>query len=311
MERLTTRRDSRLRLARALGIGATVVVAATALAADAGAATPTNRPIGTSGSVAALSGSSMEVQNPFSGQTTVSWTSSTTFSKTVNESVSSLAAGDCIVVTGTPSKTSKTTIAARSVNVTMPSSTGACTGTEVRGGGPNAVAPDGGFRTGTGGGEFFGTGGGGTRPTFPKGAGPGNFRRLAGSIAFASGKVTTVSGSTITVSGFVITPGTAPGSKSSKSTRSSKNTKITPPKTETLKITTSGSTPVSATQQAASTDLAVGDCVSAVGPASSNGSVTATTVHITSTGGGSCMGGFARFGGGGAFFGAGPGGGGA
>jgi hypothetical protein len=310
MGRLTTRRNGRLRLARASGIGAIVVVAATALAANAGAATPTNLPIGASGSVAALSGSSMEVQNPSSGQTTVSWTSSTTFSKTVNESVSSLAAGDCIVVTGTPSKNSKTTIAARSINVTMPSSTGACSGAEVRGGVPNAV-PGGGFRTRTGGGGFFGTSGGGTRPTFPKGAGPGNFRRLAGSIAFASGKVTTVSGSTITVSGFLITPGAAPDHKSSKSTKSSKNTRPTPPKTETLKVTTSGSTPVSATQQAASTDLAVGDCVTAIGPASSNGSVTATNVHITSTGGGSCMGGFARFGGGGAFFGPGPGGGGA
>jgi hypothetical protein len=172
------------------------------------------------------------------------------------------------------------------------------------------VAPGGGFRPGSGGG-FFGTGGGGTRPTFPKGAGSGNFRRLAGSFAFASGKVTTIDDSTITVSGVLVTPGAAPGPRSTKSTKSSKNTKSTPPKNETLKITTSGSTPVSATQQAASSDLAVGDCVSAVGPASSNGSVTATSVHITSTGGGSCMGGFARFGGGGAFFGPAPGGGGA
>jgi hypothetical protein len=47
--------------------------------------------------------------------------------------------------------------------------------------------------------------------------------------------------------------------------------------------------------------------VSAFGPAASNGAVTATTVRITSTGGGSCTG-VGRFGGGpGGFFGAGPG----
>jgi hypothetical protein len=38
--------------------------------------------------------------------------------------------------------------------------------------------------------------------------------------------------------------------------------------------------------------------VVAVGPAASNGSVTADSVRITSTNGGSCTGGFARFGGG-------------
>ena len=73
-------------------------------------------------------------------------------------------------------------------------------------------------------------------------------------------------------------------------------------------MTTSGSTTVTATQAAAATDLAVGDCVSAFGPAASNGAVSASTVRITSTGGTSCTGGFGGFGGGG--FGGGGGGGG-
>ena len=47
-----------------------------------------NAPVGASGSVAALGASSMEVQNASSGQTTVSWTSTTQFSKTVSEAVS-------------------------------------------------------------------------------------------------------------------------------------------------------------------------------------------------------------------------------
>jgi hypothetical protein len=51
--------------------------------------------------------------------------------------------------------------------------------------------------------------------------------------------------------------------------------------------------------------------VVAVGPAASNGSVTADSVRISSTGSSSCTGGFARFGGGGGptVFGGVPGGG--
>ena len=66
---------------------------------------------------------------------------------------------------------------------------------------------------------------------------------------------------------------------------------------------------MSATQTAASTDLAVGDCVSAFGPAATNGAVTATTVRITATSG-TCSSGFGRFGGGGGGGFGGPGGGG-
>jgi hypothetical protein len=120
----------------------------------------------------------------------------------------------------------------------------------------------------------------------------------------ASGKVTAVNGSTLTISGISISPRsfTAPGKSSSE------NKQPVKPKTETLKVTTSASTPVNTTQSVTSGALAVGDCVSAFGPAATNGSVTASTVRITSTGGGSCTAGFP--GGGGTFFG-GPGGGGA
>ncbi len=44
----------------------------------------------------------------------------TTFTQTVTETVSSLAVGDCVTVTGTPSKKSKTTIAARSITIQPP-----------------------------------------------------------------------------------------------------------------------------------------------------------------------------------------------
>ena len=128
MQTLTSRSTSRRRWARFLGTGATALVAATTIGSVAGAATtPTSAPGVANGSVAALQASSMEVQNPSTGQTTVNWTTTTQFSKTVSESVSSLAAGDCVTVTGTPSKSSKTTIAARSITVRSPSSTGSCT----------------------------------------------------------------------------------------------------------------------------------------------------------------------------------------
>jgi hypothetical protein len=252
----------------------------------------------------------MEVQNANSGQTTVSWTSTTQFSKTVTEAVSALA-GECVTVTGTQSKKSKTSIAARSITVTSATSSGSCAGFGTRnrsgangtaGGGPQGGFP---FRGGNGRPGFGGSNaeGGGSFPRGGTGNGSSNFRKQLASIALASGKVKSVKGSTLTVSGFSLSPGqftrgTAPSS-------SSKTKKPTTPKTQTLTITTSKSTTVSATQSAAATDLAVGDCVSAFGPAASNGAVTANTVRITSTGGASCTAGFGRFGGGagGGFFG--------
>jgi len=305
MQTLTSRSSTRRRWARFLGTGATALVAATTIGSVAGAATtPTNAPAGASGSVAALQVSSMEVQNPNTGQTTVSWTTSTQFSKTVTESVGTLAAGDCVTVTGMPSKTSKTTIAARSITVLSPSATGSCSvGAQGRGTSAGGVfGGPGGFnfrRGGTG-----GSGTSGTRPSFPAGAA----RRFSGlaAIAIASGKVTGVSGSTVSVTGFDISPGSFARPTAADSSKSSKSSKPVAPKTESLKLTTSGATTVTATQSAAATDLAVGDCVTAFGPAATNGAVSATTVRITSTGGATCTSGF----GGGFFRGGGPGGGG-
>ena len=298
MQALTKPSSNRRRFTRLAGTGATALLAATAVASTAAAATTPARPIGVSGSVASLSGSSMEVQNASTGQTTVNWSTTTTFSKTVTETVSALAAGNCVTVSGTPSKNSKTTIAARSITVSTASSSGSCTpgdrtGTAAGAAGAGGGFPGGGFRR-AGGTGASGSAQGGTRPSFGGGS---NFRKGLANLAIASGKVTAVSGSTVTVSGISISPGLfARGATNS----SSKTKKPTAPKTktETLMITTSSTTTVSATQTAASTDLAVGDCVSAFGPAATNGSVTAGTVRITATSG-TCSGGFGGFGGGG------------
>jgi Domain of unknown function (DUF5666) len=292
MQTPTNRRSNRGRWARCLGGGATVLVTLAAASTAAGGATTSNRPAGASGSVAALSSSSMEVQNPTSGQTTVSWTSTTAFSKTVSEAVGSLAVGDCVSATGTASKKSKTTIAARSVTVTTPSSSGSCARLGQRfGAGGTSGATSRGFapRSGGGfpGGGFEGGGPSGSRPNFPgAGSGSSNFRKELASLSTASGKVTAVHGTTVTISGTKFSFGSlvARGSTSSKTTSKKPPT----PKPEKLTITTSKSTTVSATQSATSSDLAVGDCVSAFGPAASTGAVTASTVRITSTGGRSC-----------------------
>ena len=205
METPTSRSTSRRRWARIPGHRAPPrSLAATAVASSAGAAATPNAPIGATGSVAASAHSSMEVQNASSGQTTVNWTPTTQFSKTVTESVSSLATGDCVTATGTASKKSKTTIAAR--NITRD---GGHLQRPVRRGRRTHLRQWRAWRRlphgGAGGGGFFRGGGsrrsGGHVPASRAERRSSNFRKPFASIAIASGKVTAVNGSTITCLG--------------------------------------------------------------------------------------------------------------
>jgi hypothetical protein len=268
------------------------------VAGVAGAATQTTTSArhlgpGTAGSVAAISGTSMEVQSAATGQTTVDWTSSTTFTQTATVSKSSVTAGDCVTVTGT---SSKKTITAKTVAISTPSSSGTCTDTE----GPAGFAgePGGGSTTfrppsGAGGTVHRGTfpGGSKTHRTFPG----------AGDLGFASGKVTAVGSKTLTISGFSSASiAKSDGKSAKKSTKSSSKSKgVTDPKTTTVHVDVGSSTTYSETETATATNLAVGDCVTASGTTASNGTVSASTIRITSTGGSSCTGGFTEIGGGG------------
>ncbi len=131
METPTPRRTPSRSWARIVGTGAAALLAAGTVAATAGtagAASSPTAPSGAIGSVAALSGTSMEVQNASTGQTTVNWTTTTTFSKAATESVGAITVGDCVTATGSASKKSKTTIAARSITLSTPSSSGTCGG---------------------------------------------------------------------------------------------------------------------------------------------------------------------------------------
>ncbi len=280
-----------LTVALALGVTTVADAASTSSGSSASRSFP-----GASGSVAAITGTSMEVQNQLSGQVTVNWTTSTTFSQMVDVSASSVAVGDCLTVTGSTSKKSKA-VKATTVTVSQPTS-GQCSGglggfAGSGSGGP----PSGGNLAGGGsggppsGGSFPGGGSGGppSGANLP-GGGSGRPRSLS-NVGFASGKVTAVNSGSLTISGFSSASLSAP-KKNAKGTRPTV-------KTSTVKVTISSSTTYKESQGAASTALAVGDCVTAAGSNDSTGTVTASSVQITSTGSASCTSGFGGFGGGG------------
>ncbi len=259
-----------------------------------------------SGTVAALTGTSMEVQNPSTGQVTVSWTPTTSFTEILISSASDVAAGDCVTVTGTPAFGAGISgpLSAMSVSVTPPPSSGSCT--SAGGFGGAFISGRGGFRSGTGGGAARANGG--TSPnggTFPSGgAGPSVIRNFS----FASGKVTAVSAGGFTVEGILRSGAfrrAAPSGSGSKST----TTTTTTPKATSIDVTTSSTTTYSEITNAAASNLAVGKCVTARGPADQTGAITATAIDIRSPGPNGCTAGFRGFGGGGAGGGASPAGG--
>ena len=133
-----------------------------------------------SGTVAAVAGNTMQVQNPQVGQVAVTWTSSTKFSHQVATTLAAVKAGDCITAMA-PAGTSfnATSFTASSLVV----SSGACTiGTGPRPSGFPSGRPSG-------------------RPSgFPSGARPSGFPSGRGRLgAIASGKVTSISGGTLTI----------------------------------------------------------------------------------------------------------------
>ena len=280
----TSKRPIRRATVRAAGTIALGSVLALGLVAVAGAATGPSSPPGggrfgpaTFGSVAALSAatSSMEVQNQSTGQTTVDWTQSTTFSQIASVPAGSVAVGDCVTISG---RQANKMLTAQTVSISQAPSGGSCSG---------------GFQRGTGGpgggpGQFFRNRRPGTGP-------PGSFRRPGNfaNFGFASGQVTNVTSSTLTLSGFSSLNAAKPPAKSG----STKPTRPTPPTVGTVRVNLASSTTYSQTQSASASSLAVGDCITAAGPSASNGTVTASTIRITATGGQSCT-----FGGGGQFF---------
>jgi hypothetical protein len=201
-------------------------------------AAPPVGPRGASGAVAALSGSTLQVQNARTGQVTVTFTPSTSFTRTVAAAAADLAVGDCALAVGASAPTSSPAVPA-----------GPVTATSVM------ISP----ATADGGCPAGGPGGPG-RGARPAGGGRG---------ARAAGKITSISGS-----GFVL--------QTSNVTRA---------------VTTTQATTFSKTVATDHSALAVGQCVTTVGPSGDTGTVAASSISIRQPGPQGCQGGFSGPGG--------------
>jgi hypothetical protein len=250
------------------GAGTTATPAATVASSAAPSSSPAPTGTraafpGTVGTAAAVSGSSLEVQNPTSGQVTVTFSATTAFTETVTVTSKNLTVGSCVTVVGQPSATGTATrsVTATSVTISAPVK-GNCT----------AAGGFGGF-------GGFGRGGGTSspRPSFsprprPSGTG-GAFGR--GAFGGANGKVTSVSASGFVVQGRNPTAGT--------------DTSIT--------VTTTATTKYVKTVTAGPSALKVGQCITAVGTANSIGAVAARSIRISQPGPSGCVSGFGGRGG--------------
>lgn len=209
---------------------------------------------GTSGTIASVTGTTLEVQNPTTGQTTVTYSSSTVLTKTVASTVSALVTGVCVNALGTPTATGSSTstsffgrpVTASTVTVSQPVN-GSCT----------AAA-------GFGGRRFPGRAGGGGpangatgRSRFP---GAANF-------ATASGRVTAVAN------------GVAEVSATNRATGSAVS----------IPLTLTSSTTYLQNTTATATDLVVGQCARAVGTMNSIGAVAATRISISAPTANGCV----------------------
>jgi Domain of unknown function (DUF5666) len=260
------------------GLG--VVLAATACGGSGGTATSTPPAASSSpgptptstqaafpgviGTAAAVSGSSLEVQNPTSGQVTVTFTSATPITDTVSVTSKDLTVGSCVTVVGQPSTggSASRTVTATSVTISTPVK-GSCTGA-------------GGFGFGSGGGFPRGTFSPNPsfsprpRPTGSRGA-FGGFGGFGG----ANGKVTSLSGTGFVVQGR----NTAAGTDASTTVTTTATTKY-------LKVVI-----------VHPSALKVGQCITAIGTPNSIGAVAARSIRISQPGPNGCVTGFGRRGG--------------
>jgi hypothetical protein len=240
---------------------------------------------GTSGTIAAINGTALEVQNPRTGQTTVTYTTTTTFQQTVAASQADVTAGACISAIGKPTSASSSTqrfgvpVTATTVIVSQPTS-GSCSagaGGFRGGGGAAGAGPPAGAPGGTPGG-----------PSGEQPGGSGRFPgRAAGQFAAASGLVAAVNGSQATVN------------EMSRATNQSTS----------VVVTLTSSTTYTQRTAAAPSDLAVGKCAQAVGTADTTGAVTARSITVSTPGANGCSGRFGAGGFGGGAPGSGAGGG--
>jgi hypothetical protein len=224
----------------------------------------TGRGPAASGEIAAVAGTTMQVQSQQNGQVAVTWTATTRFTQQATLAASSIKAGDCVTIIGASGTATDATAFTAATVAVRTATNGSCTG------------------------NF---GGGGSRPSggaFPSGGTPpsggsvpsGGASRSGGaggtgrvSTAIASGSVVSVSGSTVVVAARDFTGGSS-ATTTNKTVTLAATTKITGEKTATAAA------------------VKVGLCATAQGKADSSGTVTATSVSLTDAVNGACTAGF-------------------
>ena len=258
------------------GSSATVAgTAAASPAAQAGSPAPTPSQAafpGVVGTAAAVSGSSLEVQNPTSGQVTVTFTATTPIIETVTATAKDVTVGSCVTVVGKPSAAGSSTgpVTATTVTISAPVK-GNCAGVAGFGGG--------GFGRGGGG----ASGGATPRPSFSPRARPTGSRGAFGNGAFggANGKVTSVSATGFVVQARDRTAGTAD----------------TPGTDISVTVITNSASKYLKTVAAKPSALKVGQCITALGTANSIGAVAARSIRVSQPGPSGCVSGFGGRGG--------------
>jgi hypothetical protein len=239
---------------------------------------------GVNGLIAAVNGSTMQVQTR-TDQTAVTWSDTTAFTKVATAALTDVTVGSCVTVlepassstaTGSSGAAPATQVTAASVDVRA-ATNGECAGgfggagaAGGPGGAPGAGAtPPAGAPTGS-------------ATTGPGGRNPGDFGRRA-----VGGLVTAVSGDTITVQETMRARGN--GTASSTATAS--------PTSVTVSVTTTSSTTYTAQKAGVASDVAVGECATALGKADDTGAVTATSITLRPATNGTCTAGFGGGGG--------------
>ncbi|MGI8664768.1 MAG: hypothetical protein ACR2N4_01845 [Jatrophihabitans sp.] len=257
--------------------GAAAPISTGALPASTGAGQLRGAAPAAFGLAAAISGNSVEVQDPTTGQVTVTFGTSTAFSQTRTVTAAAVSVGACVTAisqrTGTSASPAPsaggggaarpTSFTAASVQIS-PAVNGSCPVAGFGGGRTGGTRPSGsGLPSGSGQPSTAPTG---TRPSGAAGGFGGGFGGVA------DGKVSQLSGTTMQVQ--------VAGRNGQAAT------------TDTVTLTSS--TTYTETGTATSAALKVGECVTATGKADSTGAVAATRIALSTAGPNGCSSGFGR-----------------
>jgi hypothetical protein len=230
-------------------------------------------PPATFGTLAEITGNSLEVQNQTTGQVTVTFSAGTGFSQTRTVPLSALKVGDCVSVVAARTSAAPSATAAPPATPSSGAPPTSFTATSVQ-----LSAPVNGScaLTGFGGGGTRPSGSGrptGSRTAQPSGAPSGGNRGGFGGFgALASGTIVQLSAETMLVR--TIPRGQQAGTLDA--------------------ITLTSATSYSQTEKTTSSALKIGECVTATGTTNSTGTVAATRIALSTAGANGCSSGFGR-----------------